>query len=122
MLDCRGWEVRYSAPALWGRRRETWMSRTPLYPHRCAACGPDGGPVRCLDPAQPLRAGAAPAVVLVFLVRGGGHAAASRESRVRLASTPPRYPPMPPSERTTRWQGTTRGSGLVAHAVPTARM
>ena len=28
---------------------------------------------------------------------------------------------MSPSERITRWQGTTRGSGLRAHAVPTAR-
>jgi len=28
---------------------------------------------------------------------------------------------MEPSERTTRWQGTTMGSGLVAQAVPTAR-
>ena len=28
---------------------------------------------------------------------------------------------MLPSERTTRWQGTTTGSGLVAQAVPTAR-
>ena len=28
---------------------------------------------------------------------------------------------MPPSLRTTRWQGSTTGTGLVAHAEPTAR-
>ena len=50
-----------------------------------------------------------------------GHAAASRSSRMRLSSTPPRYPPIAPSERTTRWHGTTTGNGLVAQADPTAR-
>ena len=50
-----------------------------------------------------------------------GHAAASRVSRAFFASTPPTYWPSEPSLRTTRWQGTTTGMGLVAHAVPTAR-
>jgi hypothetical protein len=49
------------------------------------------------------------------------HAAASSSRRVALASEPPRYPPMLPSDLTTRWQGTTTGSGFVAHAEPTAR-
>ena len=49
------------------------------------------------------------------------HPAASSSSSVAFASNPPRYPPMLPSDRTTRWQGTTIGRGLVAHAVPTAR-
>src|SRR5690606_28833651 len=52
---------------------------------------------------------------------GLGHAAASRSSRTRLAASPPRYPPRDPSERSTRWQGTMSGIGLVAHAEPTAR-
>ena len=43
-------------------------------------------------------------------------------SAARLfAAGPPRYPPNDPSDRTTRWQGTTTGIGLVAQAVPTAR-
>jgi hypothetical protein len=45
----------------------------------------------------------------------------SKISRVFFASTPPTYWPIEPSLRTTRWQGTTTGMGLVAHAVPTAR-
>ena len=49
------------------------------------------------------------------------HAAASIDSSSRLASTPPRYWPMDPSLRTTRWQGTMSGRGLVRHAEPTAR-
>ena len=49
------------------------------------------------------------------------HAVPSRVSRARFASTPPTYWPIEPSLRTTRWQGTTMGRGLVAHAVPTAR-
>ena len=48
-------------------------------------------------------------------------AAASKVRRVLFASTPPTYCPIEPSVRTTRWQGTTTGMGLVAHAVPTAR-
>ena len=40
---------------------------------------------------------------------------------VRLAATPPRYWPIVPSLRTTRWHGTTSGTGLLAQAVPTAR-
>ena len=51
----------------------------------------------------------------------GSQMAASRDSRVCFASTPPTYWPIDPSLRTTRWQGTTIGIGLVAHAVPTAR-
>src|ERR1022692_4865802 len=51
---------------------------------------------------------------------GDAHAA-SNESGACLARGPPRYPPDEPSERTTRWHGTTTGSGLVAQAVPTAR-
>ena len=54
------------------------------------------------------------------VVDGGGHAA-SRRRRVCLAAGPPTYPPADPSERTTRWQGTTTGSGLVLHAVAAAR-
>ena len=53
--------------------------------------------------------------------RGGGHAAASMASRAALASAPPRYSPMVPSLRTTRWQGTTSGTGLWRRRVPTAR-
>src|SRR6266516_858042 len=49
------------------------------------------------------------------------HAAASSLRSARLACRPPAYPPSDPSERTTRWQGTTTGNGLVAHAAPTAR-
>ena len=45
--------------------------------------------------------------------------------RGRAASTwpagRPTYWPVDPSERTTRWQGITTGSGLWAQAVPTAR-
>jgi len=53
--------------------------------------------------------------------RGRGHLSASSMSRICLASSPPPYPPNVPSLRTTRWQGTTSGSGFVAHAVPAAR-
>ncbi len=45
----------------------------------------------------------------------------SKVRRVFFASMPPTYWPIEPSLRTTRWQGTTTGIGLVAHAVPTAR-
>jgi hypothetical protein len=38
-----------------------------------------------------------------------------------LAAVPPAYWPSDPSERITRWQGTTTGSGFRAQAVPTAR-
>ena len=69
---------------LLGNARETWTSSTTC-PHRCAACGADGGPVRCLDPAPPLTGGTG---LHGRLGGGGGHAAASKKSRVRLASTP----------------------------------
>ncbi len=46
---------------------------------------------------------------------------ASRSSSRRLASTPPRYWPIEPSPRTTRWHGTTIGIGLDAQALPAAR-
>ena len=46
--------------------------------------------------------------------------AASRASSACLAATPPRYWPIDPSLRTTRWHGTTTGTGFVAHAVPAA--
>lgn len=49
------------------------------------------------------------------------HHAASRSSSRRLAAGPPRYWPMEPSLRTTRWQGTTTGMGLWAQAEPAAR-
>jgi hypothetical protein len=51
----------------------------------------------------------------------GGHASASIASKARLASGPPRYPPDEPSLRTTRWQGTTSGTGLWEHALAAAR-
>src|SRR6267142_2170766 len=51
----------------------------------------------------------------------GGQAAASMASRARLASGPPRYSPVVPSLRTTRWQGTTSGSGLCEQALAAAR-
>lgn len=55
-------------------------------------------------------------------VRGPGRQAArSRPRSTRLAPAPPAYPPGLPSERTTRWHGTTTGSGFFAQAVPTAR-
>src|SRR5260370_40179906 len=68
---------------------------------------PVGGADAFLPPAQ--------------LHAAGGDHAASRASRGRLASAPPREPPMLPAERTTRWHGTTTGLGLVAQALPTAR-
>jgi hypothetical protein len=67
-------------------------------------------PVECVDPRGRWKVGG-----------DGGHAAASSSSRVFLALAPPTYPPIAPLARTTRWQGTTTGSGLRAHAVPTAR-
>src|SRR6202035_2221096 len=76
----------------------------------------EGVPVRRVHPALP-GPGARPGGWRF----GRGHTAASRCKRARLASIPPRYEPTRPSERITRWQGTTSGSGLVAHAVPTAR-
>ena len=48
------------------------------------------------------------------------HVASSASSR-RLASMPPRYWPIEPSLRTTRWQGTTTGTGFDAQALPAAR-
>src|ERR1700728_3540674 len=45
-------------------------------------------------------------------------------SAVRSASfrpSPHRYPATPPPVRTTRWHGTTIGTGFVAHARATAR-
>jgi len=51
----------------------------------------------------------------------GLHAAASMASRARLASGPPRYSPVVPSLRTTRWHGTTSGSGLCEQALAAAR-
>src|SRR5882724_2414577 len=47
--------------------------------------------------------------------------AASIASKACLASGPPRYSPKVPSLRTTRWQGTTSGSGLWEHALAAAR-
>jgi dihydroorotase/N-acyl-D-amino-acid deacylase len=47
--------------------------------------------------------------------------AASRASSACLRAGPQRYPPAAPSARTTRWQGTTSATGLVAHARATAR-
>src|SRR5205085_1587903 len=49
------------------------------------------------------------------------HPAASIASKASLASGPPRYSPKVPSLRTTRWQGTTSGSGLWEHALAAAR-
>jgi hypothetical protein len=49
------------------------------------------------------------------------HPAASSASKACLASGPPRYSPMVPSLRTTRWQGTTSGNGLWEHALAAAR-
>src|SRR6266403_396248 len=51
----------------------------------------------------------------------GGHAVASMASRARLASGPPTYSPVVPSLRTTRWHGTTSGSGLCEQALAAAR-
>src|SRR5436190_5317957 len=51
----------------------------------------------------------------------GGHAADSKASRARLASGPPRYSPVVPSLRTTRWHGTTSGIGLCEQALAAAR-
>jgi hypothetical protein len=51
----------------------------------------------------------------------GCPAEASIVSSMCFASGPPRYCPYVPSLRTTRWQGTTSGIGLVAHALPAAR-
>ena len=45
----------------------------------------------------------------------------SCRSNAVLRSEPPRYWPMVPSERSTRWHGTMIGMGLVASAVPAAR-
>ena len=42
-------------------------------------------------------------------------------SSSRFRSIPQRYPPSPPSSRTTRWQGITTASWLLAHARATAR-
>src|SRR5579871_498618 len=50
------------------------------------------------------------------------HAQASRSRRARLRSTPQRYPDNVPSERTTRWQGTSTARGLAAQALATARI
>ena len=46
---------------------------------------------------------------------------ASRSSSLRLRSTPHRYPPRPPSLRTTRWHGMATAIRLDAHAWATAR-
>ena len=44
----------------------------------------------------------------------------SLSSSRRLRSSPHPKPPRPPSEATTRWQGTTIAVGLLPHALPTA--
>jgi len=49
-------------------------------------------------------------------------AAFSRSKSNFLRPSPHRYPPSVPSVRTTRWQGTTMETGLVAQAWPTARI
>jgi hypothetical protein len=49
------------------------------------------------------------------------HSAPSSASRRVFASVPPRYCPTPPPDGSTRWHGTTIGSGLVASALPVAR-
>src|SRR4051812_28504357 len=47
---------------------------------------------------------------------------ASSASNVRFAAVPPRYSPGAPSLRTTRWQGTTSGTGLWEQALAAARI
>jgi hypothetical protein len=47
--------------------------------------------------------------------------APSIASSLRLRSKPPVYPPMPPPDASTRWHGTTIGSGLAPSALPAAR-
>ena len=42
-------------------------------------------------------------------------------SSARLRSTPSPDPPISPSDRITRWHGTTSGTGLAAQALATAR-
>lgn len=49
------------------------------------------------------------------------HSAPSSASRRVFASVPPRYCPTPPPDGSTRWHGTTIGSGLVESALPVAR-
>lgn len=52
--------------------------------------------------------------------KSGAGRTPSSASNCRLVSTPPPNPPMPPSLPTTRWHGTTTGSGLAPIAAPTA--
>src|SRR5204863_7314842 len=50
-----------------------------------------------------------------------GHSTPSSDSRNRLRSSPPVYPPSPPPVWRTRWHGTTIGSGFEPSAFPAAR-
>ena len=101
-------------------------TRFVTYPPRATARSAAGQ--SSVQAARPIAAERAGGCALVGLpvrtqqrVRPGGHAAPSSVSRARLASTPPTYCPIVPSLRTTRWQGTTTGRGLLAHALPAAR-
>src|SRR5258705_13335476 len=80
------------------------MARRPVAAERAGGCALVGLSVRAQQRACP-----------------GGHVDPSSVSRARLASAPPTYCPIVPSLRTTRWQGTTTGRGLLAHAPPAAR-
>ncbi len=50
----------------------------------------------------------------------GGIVYLSRAKSLRFQANPPVKPPREPSDATTRWQGTTRGTGLAARAWPAA--
>ena len=96
-----------------GRGEEVRQQRAAELVH----LGRDRVPVAAGD-ALPPRVGAR---LVPLGARGGVHAAASRFSSVVLAAGPPTYRPGVPLTGSTRWQGSTTGSGLVAQAVPTAR-
>src|SRR5439155_13531504 len=50
-----------------------------------------------------------------------GRLTPSSSSRATFRSRPPVYPPRPPPVRTTRWHGTTIGTGFAPSALPAAR-
>ena len=87
----------------------------------------DGRPIDAVDPVgRPARrlSQADRAIDQRPLIRQSTGSAVTRglqcEQRA-FAPGPPRYWPMEPSPRMTRWQGMTTGTGLWPHALPTAR-
>jgi hypothetical protein len=100
---------------------DAWQARVvEVLQQECEVVRAGGAAAWLRTRSEELRAGlSTDAVQSAGRIQSAGRP--SKVSRVFFASTPPTYWPIEPSLRTTRWQGTTTGIGLVAHAVPTAR-